>query len=95
MVKKQLKFTPRYKEALIRSIIQAMDDNSIKFTQHEIRCEVEAERFVVIGEELHLTSYRPIPRFRLENPPCEELLQPKNSKLCDDSDVEGELEVLG
>lgn len=95
MVKKQLKFTPRYKEALIKSIIQAMDDNSIKFTSYEIRKEVEAERFVVIGEELHLTSYRPTPRFRLEHQPREELLQTRDTRLSDDSDVEGELEVLG
>lgn len=95
MVKRQNKFTQRYKRDLINSVVQALDKTAMKFTKHEIRVEVEAERFTVIGDELLLTSYRPIPHFRLENQPPEELLTHKKTPVSSDMDVDGVTELIG
>jgi hypothetical protein len=94
MVKKVNKFTPRYKKALIDSVVQALDSHSTKFTKNDIRLEVEAERFTVIGDTLILTSYRPQPRFRLENQPPEELLVCYDT-TSDSMEIEGETELIG
>ncbi|KYC45007.1 MAG: hypothetical protein AMQ22_02245 [Candidatus Methanofastidiosum methylothiophilum] len=95
MVKTQNKFTSRYKKALIDSVVQALDNYSTKFTKNDIRLEVEAERFTVIGDTLILTSYRPMPRFRLENQPVEELLVHRNTPTGMGMEVEGETELIG
>ncbi len=94
-MKKQNKYTPRYKRALIDSVVQALDKNSMKFTKNDIRLEVEAERFTVIGDTLILTSYRPLARFRLENQPPEELLVCHDTHTRGDMEVEGETEIIG
>ncbi len=95
MPKTQNKFTQWYKRALIDSVVQAFDQNSTKFTKNDIRMEVEAERFTVIGDTLILTSYRPQPRFRLENQPPEELLVCHDTHTSGDMEVEGETELIG
>lgn len=91
--RKQNKFTPEYKRAVIDSVVQALDDYSTRFTKNDIRREVENENFLVTDDTLSLTSYRPVPRFRLDPVPKQELLT-LNRTPSKVQEVEGTLELV-
>lgn len=91
---KQNKYTPKYKKALLKSIIQALDKTASKFTKYELETEITYERFTIIDNKLIFTGYVGNPTFLLQNPPHQELLTCKNTILSS-IEVEGELELIG